>query len=262
MSRPPQPELPGLILAAGSAVPLAEVASAIEALGATVLRVDARGPGALSSALGRLREQGVTELWLGGHSEGAREVAEFAAAGHACCTGLLLLSYPLRVEGQRDAGPLPAICVQALFVQGTDDLSGSPDDVRAAAAGVAARVRVHAIPGARHDLAGKRCAREIAEAFAEFAGLIPAEAVAIPVTDVFDLHTIAPRDAEAAVEAYLEEAHRLGLTALRIIHGRGIGVRRGMVRRILARTPYVEAFGDAPAEAGGWGATIVDLKRN
>lgn len=64
-----------------------------------------------------------------------------------------------------------------------------------------------------------------------------------------------------AVEAYLEEAHKLGLTALRIIHGRGIGVRREMVRSILARTEFVESFGDAPAEAGGWGATLVTLRR-
>jgi DNA-nicking Smr family endonuclease len=85
--------------------------------------------------------------------------------------------------------------------------------------------------------------------------------VEIPITDVFDLHTIAPRDVKAAVEAYLEEAHRLGLTALRIIHGRGIGVQREMVRRILARTPYVLEYSDAPGEAGGWGATLVTLHR-
>jgi len=85
------------------------------------------------------------------------------------------------------------------------------------------------------------------------------EPVEIPVTDVFDLHTIAARDTKAATEAYLEEAHRLGLTALRIIHGRGIGVQREMVRSVLARTPYVVEYRDAPAEAGGWGATVVTL---
>ena len=84
--------------------------------------------------------------------------------------------------------------------------------------------------------------------------------IPIPITDTFDLHTIAPRDVKAALEAYLEEAHRMGLTALRIIHGRGIGVQREMVRTVLARTKYVVAFGDAPAEAGGWGATIVTLR--
>ena len=81
----------------------------------------------------------------------------------------------------------------------------------------------------------------------------------IPVTDVFDLHTVPSRDVEAVVEAYLEEAHRLGLHALRIIHGRGIGVQRETVRRVLARTPWVADFGDAPGEAGGWGATLVTL---
>ena len=86
------------------------------------------------------------------------------------------------------------------------------------------------------------------------------EAVRIPVTDVFDLHTVPPRDAEAVVEEYLSEANRLGMKALRIIHGRGIGVQREMVRRTLARTPFVAAFGDAPGEAGGWGATVVTLK--
>ena len=86
-----------------------------------------------------------------------------------------------------------------------------------------------------------------------------AEPVRIPITDVFDLHTVPPRDVEAVVEAYLEEAHRLGFRALRIVHGKGIGVQRQIVRSVLARTPFVAAFRDAPEEAGGWGATIVDL---
>jgi dsDNA-specific endonuclease/ATPase MutS2 len=81
----------------------------------------------------------------------------------------------------------------------------------------------------------------------------------IETTDVFDLHSFAPRDVKSAVEAYLDEAHRLGLVHLRIIHGRGIGVQRETVRKILARTPYVVEFHDAPLEAGGWGATIVEL---
>lgn len=81
----------------------------------------------------------------------------------------------------------------------------------------------------------------------------------VELTNVFDLHPFAPRDAKAAVEAYLEEAHTRGWKALRIIHGRGIGAQREMVRSVLARTPFVESFQDAPAEAGGWGATLVTL---
>ena len=84
--------------------------------------------------------------------------------------------------------------------------------------------------------------------------------VEIPITDVFDLHTFQPRDIKAAVEGYLEEAHQRGFRYVRIIHGRGIGVQRETVRKILALTPTVEAFNDAPAEAGGWGATIVTLR--
>lgn len=85
------------------------------------------------------------------------------------------------------------------------------------------------------------------------------EPIEIPITDVFDLHTFAARDVKGATEAYLEEAHRRGFTALRIIHGRGIGVQREMVRSVLSKTPYVLHYGDAPAEAGGWGATVVTL---
>ncbi len=88
------------------------------------------------------------------------------------------------------------------------------------------------------------------------------EPIRISVTDVLDLHSVPPRDAQAVVEEYLIEAQRLGLNALRIIHGRGIGVQREMVRKILARTEFVESFGDAPGEAGGWGATLVTLRRS
>jgi dsDNA-specific endonuclease/ATPase MutS2 len=86
------------------------------------------------------------------------------------------------------------------------------------------------------------------------------EPVRIPITDVFDLHTVPPRDVKAVVEEYLAEAYRLGFKALRIIHGRGIGVQREIVRSVLARTEFVLDFRDAPAGAGGWGATIVTLK--
>jgi dsDNA-specific endonuclease/ATPase MutS2 len=86
------------------------------------------------------------------------------------------------------------------------------------------------------------------------------EPVRIPITDVFDLHTVPPRDVKPVVEEYLAEAHRLGFKALRIIHGRGIGVQREIVRSVLARTGFVMDFRDAPAEAGGWGATVVTLK--
>ncbi len=86
------------------------------------------------------------------------------------------------------------------------------------------------------------------------------EPLRIPITDVFDLHTVPPQDVRAVVEEYLIEAHRMGYRALRIIHGRGIGTQREIVRSVLSRTPFVTEFGDAPAEAGGWGATVVTLR--
>jgi dsDNA-specific endonuclease/ATPase MutS2 len=86
------------------------------------------------------------------------------------------------------------------------------------------------------------------------------EIVEVPITDVFDLHAFSPRDAKPALEAYLEEATRRGFPVLRIIHGRGIGAQRAMVRTVLSRTAGVADYRDAPGEAGGWGATIVSLQ--
>jgi dsDNA-specific endonuclease/ATPase MutS2 len=87
----------------------------------------------------------------------------------------------------------------------------------------------------------------------------PDEPVRIPITDVFDLHSVPPRDVQGVVQAYLGEARQMGFRAIRIIHGRGIGVQREIVRSVLARTAFVVSFGDAPPEAGGWGATIATL---
>ena len=86
------------------------------------------------------------------------------------------------------------------------------------------------------------------------------EPVEIEITDVFDLHTIPPRDVKRVVEEYLLLAREKGFKAVRIIHGKGIGVQRETVRSILARTDFVCDWTDAPPEAGGLGATIVRLK--
>jgi dsDNA-specific endonuclease/ATPase MutS2 len=86
------------------------------------------------------------------------------------------------------------------------------------------------------------------------------EPVTIPITDVFDLHTIQPRDVKRVVEEYLLEARAAGFRSVRIIHGKGVGVQREMVRAILGRTTFVLDWTDAPPEAGGLGATIVRLE--
>jgi dsDNA-specific endonuclease/ATPase MutS2 len=85
------------------------------------------------------------------------------------------------------------------------------------------------------------------------------EPVVIEITDVFDLHTIPPREVKAVVEEYLRQAQLRGFPVVRIVHGRGIGVQREIVRTILSRTPFVIDWTDAPPEAGGLGATIVRL---
>jgi DNA-nicking Smr family endonuclease len=80
-------------------------------------------------------------------------------------------------------------------------------------------------------------------------------AVELPITDVLDLHSFRPAEVADVVREYLDAAHAKGIRELRIIHGRGIGVQRRTVQAVLGRDPRVAAFGDAPAEAGGWGAT-------
>ncbi|HST21947.1 MAG TPA: Smr/MutS family protein [Blastocatellia bacterium] len=86
------------------------------------------------------------------------------------------------------------------------------------------------------------------------------EPVVIEFRDVIDLHSIPPKHVRAVVEDYLEQARERGVRYVRIIHGKGIGVQREIVRSILARTAYVIDYKDAPLEAGGWGATIVTLE--
>jgi len=86
------------------------------------------------------------------------------------------------------------------------------------------------------------------------------EPVEIEITDVFDLHTIPPREVKAVVEEYLRLAREKGFKSVRIIHGKGIGVQREMVRSILGRTSFVLDWTDAPPEAGGLGATIARLE--
>lgn len=81
----------------------------------------------------------------------------------------------------------------------------------------------------------------------------------LEITDVIDLHTFAPRDVPSVVREFLDAAVERGYRQVRIIHGRGTGTQRQIVRTLLERDARVISFGDAPGEAGGWGATCVDL---
>ena len=82
----------------------------------------------------------------------------------------------------------------------------------------------------------------------------------VPVEESLDLHAFSPRDGVSVVEEYLEAAAGKRYREVRLIHGKGKGVQRAAVRALLARHPLVATFSDAPAEAGGWGATRVTLK--
>ncbi len=89
--------------------------------------------------------------------------------------------------------------------------------------------------------------------------LIP-DSVRVPVEDSLDLHSFSPRDIPSVVESYLEAAIEAGFQEVRLIHGRGKGVQKEAVRRVLSRHPRVASFREAPPERGGWGATIVWLQ--
>jgi dsDNA-specific endonuclease/ATPase MutS2 len=85
--------------------------------------------------------------------------------------------------------------------------------------------------------------------------------VQLPLSDVIDLHTIPARDVRRVVEEFLHQAHEAHFRVVRIIHGKGVGVQREIVRSVLARTPYLHDWTDAPPEAGGLGATIVRFRQ-
>ena len=78
-------------------------------------------------------------------------------------------------------------------------------------------------------------------------------------TDTIDLHVFRPREVPSVVEEFLNAAAEAGITRVRIIHGKGIGVQRRIVRQVLANDPRVSWFSDA-LDASGWGATIARIE--
>jgi DNA-nicking Smr family endonuclease len=87
----------------------------------------------------------------------------------------------------------------------------------------------------------------------------PGPPVTLPVEDSLDLHPFRPGETAAAVAEYVAAAAARGLREVRVIHGRGIGAQRAIVRKALERSPHVLSFEDATPDRGGWGATVALL---
>jgi DNA-nicking Smr family endonuclease len=80
----------------------------------------------------------------------------------------------------------------------------------------------------------------------------------VPIEDSLDLHAFLPRDIPSVVAEYVNAAHEAGFREVRLIHGRGKGVQRGIVQNALEQHPLVEAFWDAPESH--LGATVARLR--
>jgi DNA-nicking Smr family endonuclease len=85
------------------------------------------------------------------------------------------------------------------------------------------------------------------------------DAFDVPLTGELDLHAFAPRDVPSVVEEYVRACREQGVLRLRLVHGRGKGVQRAVVQRLLRSLPGIASFADAPPASGGWGATLVVL---
>jgi DNA-nicking Smr family endonuclease len=83
----------------------------------------------------------------------------------------------------------------------------------------------------------------------------------IPIEDWIDLHTFSSKEIPSLLEEYLEECQKKGFREVRIIHGKGKGVQRNIVHSFLEKSPQVDSYWIAPDELGGWGATLVSLKK-
>ncbi|MGD2187414.1 MAG: Smr/MutS family protein [Desulfobacterales bacterium] len=85
--------------------------------------------------------------------------------------------------------------------------------------------------------------------------------IRIPIEDVLDLHTFRPKDIPDLLDDYFRECLKAGIQSVRVIHGKGKGIQKKQVHRILQKNLLVKSFKGAPPEAGGWGATLVELQQ-
>ena len=85
--------------------------------------------------------------------------------------------------------------------------------------------------------------------------------VIVPIDGILDLHTFNPRQLPSLIDEYLQVCREKGIFDVRIIHGKGKGIQKARVHSLLAKNPLVRAFGAAPEDSGGWGATWVKLSK-
>ena len=88
------------------------------------------------------------------------------------------------------------------------------------------------------------------------------ETIIMPIEDILDLHTFSPREVPQLLDDYFAACIENGLFSIRVIHGKGSGALKKKVQSLLSKHPLVVHFTDAPPDAGGWGATLVELKRD
>jgi len=83
----------------------------------------------------------------------------------------------------------------------------------------------------------------------------------LPIDGVLDLHTFSPKDVKDLLPEYFRACREKGIFEIRVVHGKGTGALRKTVHSLLEKMPDVASFRTASEDAGGWGATIVLLKR-
>ena len=85
--------------------------------------------------------------------------------------------------------------------------------------------------------------------------------VKMPIEDTLDLHTFKPKDVPDLLVDYFAACIDANIYSVRVVHGKGKGILKKRVQELLKNNPLVESFSNAPYGAGGWGATLVELKR-
>lgn len=87
------------------------------------------------------------------------------------------------------------------------------------------------------------------------------EPIRLPITGELDLHTFRPQEVASLLDDYFAECRRAGILSVRVVHGKGTGALRETVHACLRRSPGIAGFSLGDEHSGGWGATLVTLRR-